>query len=63
MTDDALASPAQTPKQKVWDAPVRLVHWLFVLLTGLLDVVSLSTGGVHAPALFCSMGVTVRVMR
>lgn len=36
MTDDtvAVASPAPTPqqKQKVWDAPVRLVHWLLVFL-------------------------------
>ncbi|MFT3723400.1 MAG: cytochrome b/b6 domain-containing protein [Hyphomonadaceae bacterium] len=32
MTDEAAASPAPTPKQKVWDAPVRLVHWLFVFL-------------------------------
>lgn len=30
MTDEAAASPAPAPKQKVWDAPVRLVHWLFV---------------------------------
>ena len=34
MTDEtvASASPAPTPKQKVWDAPVRLVHWLLVFL-------------------------------
>lgn len=34
MTDEtvAAASPAPTPKQKVWDAPVRLVHWLLVFL-------------------------------
>lgn len=32
MTDEAVASPASAPKQKVWDAPVRLVHWLLVLL-------------------------------
>jgi len=34
VTDDtvASASPAPIPKQKVWDAPVRLVHWLLVFL-------------------------------
>lgn len=35
MTDDTVisATPAQPePKQKVWDAPVRLVHWLLVFL-------------------------------
>jgi len=34
VTDEtvASASPAPTPKQKVWDAPVRLVHWLLVFL-------------------------------
>ena len=37
MTDEtvASASPAPTPKQKVWDAPVRLVHWLLVFLVAL----------------------------
>ncbi len=30
MTD--LAAPAAPARQKVWDAPTRLVHWLFVLL-------------------------------
>ena len=33
MTDSAVAietSPAPAPKQKVWDAPVRIVHWLLV---------------------------------
>ena len=34
MTDDTVAAapPAPTPQQKVWDAPVRLVHWLLVFL-------------------------------
>lgn len=34
MTDDTVASTsrAPTPKQKVWDAPVRLVHWMLVFL-------------------------------
>ena len=37
MTDEtvASASPAPTPEQKVWDAPVRLVHWLLVFLVAL----------------------------
>lgn len=32
MTDETVAAlaPAPTPRQKVWDAPVRLVHWLLV---------------------------------
>jgi cytochrome b len=33
VTDATVAietSPAPTPKQKVWDAPVRVVHWLLV---------------------------------
>lgn len=32
MTDETIAAPAPTQTQKVWDAPVRLVHWLLVFL-------------------------------
>ena len=32
MSDEAIAAPAPTPKQKVWDAPVRLFHWTLLAL-------------------------------